>query len=58
MHAFTEEIARPVSHDDKSIQIEYIPSQVVTEYIRDSEFDCSSVDGIRYPSDFIRTGET
>ncbi len=56
MRAFTEEIARPVSHDDKSIHIEYIPSQVVTEYIRDSEFDCSSVDGIRYPSDFHPDG--
>ena len=57
MHAFAENIARPVGRDDR-IHIKYIPSQVITEYIRDSEFDCSAVDGIRYPATFMRVDET
>ena len=51
MHGFAKEIARPVSHDDESFNFEYIPSQVVTEYIRDAEFDWGQVDGIRYSSE-------
>ncbi len=55
MHAFAKDIARPVVQDDR-IHIEYIPSQVITEYIRDSEFDCRAVDGIHYPSEFQAGG--
>ena len=56
MHAFANDIARPVSHNEGKLHIEYIPSQVITEYIRDSQFNGSTVDGIRYPSNFD-TGE-
>ena len=49
MHAFAREIARPVDRTDR-IHIEYIPSQVVTEFIRDAQIYGSAVDGIRYPS--------
>lgn len=49
MHAFAKEIARPVERTDR-IHIEYIPSQVVTEFIRDAKINDSPVDGIRYPS--------
>lgn len=49
MHAFAKEIARPVKRT-KRIHIEYIPSQVVTEFIRDAKISGSPVDGIRYPS--------
>jgi hypothetical protein len=49
IHAFAGEIARPVDRSDR-IHIEYIPSQVITEFIRDSKIDGSAVDGIRYPS--------
>ena len=55
MHAFAKDIAHPVVQDDR-IHIEYIPSQVITEYIRDSNFDCGAVDGIRYPSDLHADG--
>ena len=50
MHAFAKDIARPICRDDRSIHFEYIPSQVITEYIRISKFDCGLVDGVRYPS--------
>lgn len=49
MHAFAREIARPVDRTDR-IHIDYIPSQVVTEFIRDVNFNGTAVDGIRYPS--------
>ena len=49
MHAFAREITRPVDRTDR-IHIEYIPSQVVTEFIRDAKIYGSPVDGIRYPS--------
>ena len=51
MHAFTEDITRPVDRKDRSFHIDYIPSQVITEYIRDSQFHFGTVDGIRYPSE-------
>ena len=49
MHAFAREIARSVDRTDR-IHIEYIPSQVVTEFIRDARIYGSPVDGIRYLS--------
>lgn len=49
IHAFAREIARPVDRTDR-IHIDYIPSQVVTEFIRDAKIYDSAVDGIRYPS--------
>jgi RES domain-containing protein len=49
VHAFAREIARPVDRTDR-IHIDYIPSQVVTEFIRDAKISGSPVDGIRYPS--------
>ena len=56
MHAFAKDIARPVGRNDRSIHIEYIPSQVTTEYIRDSKFHGSAVDGICYPSNLHEGG--
>ena len=56
MHAFAKDIARPVDRKDRSIHIEYIPSQVVTEFIRDSQFHYGTVDGILYPSDLHAGG--
>lgn len=49
MKAFAQEIARPVDRTDR-IHIEYIPSQVATEFIRDAKFGSDQVHGIRYPS--------
>ena len=55
MHAFAREIARPVDRTDR-IHIEYIPSQVITEFIRDVKINDTAVDGIRYPSTFDADG--
>jgi RES domain-containing protein len=49
IHAFTREITKPVDRDER-VHIDYIPSQVVTEYIRSSKIEAEYIDGIRYPS--------
>lgn len=49
IHAFSREITRPVDRTNR-IHIDYIPSQVVTEFIRDAKINGGSVDGICYPS--------
>lgn len=49
MRAYAREIARPVDRTER-IHIDYIPSQVVTDFIRDTKIFGSAVDGIRYPS--------
>lgn len=46
---FAREIMLPVARDDR-VHIEYLPSQVVTEYLRDFEFDGGILSGIAYPS--------
>lgn len=50
LHHVAEEISRPIMRDG-SEHVEYIPTQVVTEYLR-SRFDAgdSRIDGIRYSS--------
>ena len=49
VHAFAREITQPVDRTDR-VHIDYIPSQVVTEFIRDRQFTGGKVDGICYPS--------
>ncbi|MEA2080401.1 MAG: HEPN-associated N-terminal domain-containing protein [Pseudomonadota bacterium] len=49
IHAFSREITRPVDRTDR-IHIDYIPSQVITEFIRDTKIFGSHIDGICYPS--------
>lgn len=46
---FAREIMTPVERDDR-VHIEYLPSQVVTEFLRDFEFSSGRLDGIAYPS--------
>jgi hypothetical protein len=50
LHHVTKEISRPIERDDRT-HIEYVPTQVVTEFIR-SQFlsDGTIVEGIKYPS--------
>lgn len=55
MHAFAQEIGKPVDRSDR-IHIDYIPSQVVTEFIRGAKVDGGSIDGIRYPSVLVPGG--
>jgi hypothetical protein len=46
----SREISRPIARDDR-VHIEYLPTQVVTEYLRTSVVvDGRKVDGIRYRS--------
>jgi hypothetical protein len=49
IRALTREIARPVDRTDR-IHVEYTPSQVVAEFIRDAKIHGSPVDGICHPS--------
>ena len=49
LHAFAREITRPVDRTER-IHIDYIPSQVVTEFIRGQKFTGGKLDGIRYSS--------
>ena len=49
IHHFTTEIIKPVARTDRT-HIDYIPSQVVTEYFRDHKFKIGMLDGIRFPS--------
>ncbi len=47
------EISRPIARDNR-VHIEYVPTQVVTEYVRSMvKVDGRSVDGIRYRSSRI-----
>ncbi len=51
LHAFTADISKSVIHDGRE-HIEYVPTQILTEYFRD-EFqtnDGEHLDGILYPS--------
>jgi hypothetical protein len=46
----SREISRPIARDDR-VHIEYLPTQVVTEYLRTSAtVDGKKIDGIRYRS--------
>lgn len=49
IHAFAREITRPVDRTDR-VHIDYIPSQVITEFIRGRKFTGGKVDGICCPS--------
>ena len=49
LHAFARKITQPVDGTDH-VHIDYIPSQVVTEFIRDQKFTGGKLDGIRYSS--------
>jgi hypothetical protein len=50
LHDFTDDFSKPIAHDDR-IHVDYIPSQVVTEYIRVApELRKAGVQGLRYTS--------
>jgi len=51
LHAFAKEISRPVDRTER-MALDYIPSQVVTEFIRDHKFHGQRIDGIRYGSEY------
>jgi hypothetical protein len=49
LHEFARMIIQPVARDDR-VHIEYLPTQVFTEYLRDFSFDAGRIDGLRYRS--------
>lgn len=53
LHSFAREIVKPVPRDQRT-HVEYLPTQVFTEYLRDARFKKKRIDGIRYAS---ATGE-
>ena len=55
LHAFVADIIKPVKRDNLT-HIEYLPSQVATEFLRDFEFPDGSIDGILYPSTLQEKG--
>lgn len=52
---FARDIMKPVARDNR-VHIDYLPSQVVTEFIRDYPFEHGKVDGIAYGSTVHPTG--
>ena len=55
LHGFVRAITEPVDRTDR-IHIDYIPSQVVTEYIRTNLIAGARVIGMRYPSSLEPSG--
>ncbi|WP_127966537.1 HEPN-associated N-terminal domain-containing protein [Agrobacterium sp. RS6] len=53
LHDFASLIIQPVERTDR-INVDYIPTQVFTEFIRDFAFEGGKIDGLRYRS---ATGE-
>lgn len=49
MSQFLRDFSSPIERDDR-IHIDYVPTQVITEYLRDVEIDDGRVDGIKYRS--------
>ena len=49
LHRLAHDISRPIARDDR-IHIDYVPTQVVTEYVRSARFSSGRLDGIRYRS--------
>lgn len=49
LHQFSDLILQPVAGDDRT-HVEYIPTQVFTEFLRDFRFSGGRIDGVRYRS--------
>lgn len=49
VHQLTREMAEPVERNDR-VNVDYIPTQIVTEFFRDWSFSARSPHGIRYVS--------
>lgn len=55
LHHFCDAIMSPVDRDDR-VHIDYLPSQVASEFFRDFSFDGGVLDGIAYGSTVYRRG--
>jgi hypothetical protein len=47
LHQLTEKMAEPVAQDNR-VNVDYIPTQIVTEFLRDFSFIEGQIDGIQY----------
>jgi RES domain-containing protein len=47
--SFAADIMTPVARDQR-VHIDYLPSQVITEFVRDFSFDAGKVEGVAYGS--------
>ncbi|KQY80845.1 HEPN-associated N-terminal domain-containing protein [Pelomonas sp. Root1444] len=55
LREFAADIMVPVERDDR-VHIDYLPSQVVTEFMRDHDFKGGRIDGIAYGSTVHKAG--
>ena len=55
LHAFANDIMQPVDRTDR-VNVDYLPSQVVTEFMRDYPFQEGAIDGIAYSSTVHHAG--
>jgi hypothetical protein len=55
LHDFANDIMKPVERNNQ-VHIDYLPSQVVTEFMRDFGFSEGAIDGVAYGSTVHRRG--
>ncbi|MFS0754478.1 RES family NAD+ phosphorylase [Noviherbaspirillum sp. 1P10PC] len=55
LHDFANDIMKPVARNNE-VHIDYLPSQVVTEFMRDYEFSDGALDGVAYGSTVHQPG--
>lgn len=55
MGQFLRDFSSPIERDDR-IHIDYVPTQIITEYLRDVKLDGGHLDGIKYRSSRNRGG--
>jgi hypothetical protein len=55
LHDFANDIMKPVARNNL-VHIDYLPSQVVTEFMRDYDFSAGALDGVAYGSTVHKRG--
>ena len=55
LHDFRKDVMKPVARDERT-HIDYIPTQIVTEYFRHHGAGGIQLDGVRYPSTVVPGG--
>lgn len=55
LHNFANDIMKPVARNNQ-VHIDYLPSQVVTEFMRDYGFSAGALDGVAYGSTVHQRG--
>ena len=55
LHAFTRLITQSVERGERTV-LDYLPTQVFSEFLRDYVFKEGAIDGVRYPSAIANDG--